>query len=490
MLDITTSKIKEFLSSIKFSMMATYVAVIFIAMTLLSIYILGLLSDNLYDSERVDMFAKANIISDTVISAQDGDLESLRGNINQILVGSNMRSIVVQPNYRVKFDTSEDSDLVGKIIVREAINKCMANGEQAYAVSEGNNEANMMTVAVPLKRGEHTVGAVYLVESMEKVDATIGTIRTNMIMFAVIVCILVAMLSLGLSFMTTAPIDNFIAVAKEISKGNFSVKAKEKGRHELVEMAKAMNYMSQELNDNEENRKKFVSDVSHELKTPLATIKLICDSIVTTQDPDPGMIQEFLGDLSDEVDRLTRIVERLLTLTKMDSNQNSAKPEPVDFVVMLNAVIRKLIPNAEAKDIVLCSEFGTDALSPMMLDYDKVWEAIYNIVDNAIKYTPDGGFVKISLEKRTGAVLVRVQDNGPGIPENEREKIFERFYRLDDSRTRDTGGTGLGLAIAKEAILLHGGTISAENGPDGGSVFSIVLPYSEETDCMSERSSI
>ena len=189
------------------------------------------------------------------------------------------------------------------------------------------------------------------------------------------------------------------------------------------------------------------------------------------------MIQEFLSDLSNEVDRLTRIVERLLTLTKMDANGNDVKPTPVDFVVMLNAIIRKLTPNAEAKNIVLYSDYPEVTLRPMLLDYDKIWEAIYNIVDNAIKYTPEGGFVKLGLEPGTNTVSVRVEDNGPGIPDEEKEHIFERFYRLDDSRARDTGGTGLGLAIAREAVVLHGGNIHVEDSKDGGSVFVITLPY-------------
>ena len=281
--------------------------------------------------------------------------------------------------------------------------------------------------------------------------------------------------------MTTAPIANFIAVSKEISKGNFNIKAKERGPAELIEMAKALNYMSAELDDFEQNRKKFVSDVSHELMTPLATIKLICDSIVTTENPDPEMIQDFLGDLSDEVDRLTRIVERLLTLTKMDSAQTAPSAAPVDFVVMLNAVIRKLTPNAEAKNIVLYSEYSVDALEPMMLDYDKIWEAVYNIVDNAIKYTPEGGFVKLGLELSGKIVSVIIEDNGPGIPDSDKERIFDRFYRLDDSRARDTGGTGLGLAIAKEAVTLHGGEILVKDAADGGSVFVINLPYAPGT---------
>lgn len=192
------------------------------------------------------------------------------------------------------------------------------------------------------------------------------------------------------------------------------------------------------------------------------------------------MIREFLGDLSDEVDRLTRLVERLLTLTKMDAGQNNAAPTPVDFVVMLNAVIRKLTPNAEAKNIVLYSDFSVTALEPIMLDYDKIWEAVYNIVDNAVKYTPEGGYVKLGLSEKGGIITVRVEDNGPGIPDGEKEHIFERFYRLDDSRARDTGGTGLGLAIAREAAVLHGGSIGVHDGEDGGSVFEITLPYVRE----------
>ncbi len=464
----------------RFSMMATYVAVILISMILLSVYILGALTDNLYNSERVKLFAKANIISDLITTTDDIN-EYTQYSVSQILSGSNMRSIIVDADCFVYFDSSEDSDLIGKIIMRESINKCMKNGEQASSIRVNNNDTTMMSVAVPLLDGERLVGAVYLVESLTDADMTIRNMRKNLIVFAIIISILVAILSLGLSIMTTAPIDNFISVAKEISKGNFNMKAKEKGTLELVEMAKALNLMSAELNDYEENRKKFVSDVSHELKTPLATIKLICDSIVTTDNPEPEMIQDFLGDLSDEVDRLTRIVERLLTLTKMDANQNVAALTPVDFEVMVNAIVRKLMPNAEAKDIVLFADFADLGLKPMMLDYDKIWEAVYNIVDNAIKYTPDGGFVKLELALDNKMVIIRVHDNGPGIPDEEKDKIFERFYRLDDSRARDTGGTGLGLAIAREAILLHGGEISVENSPEGGSVFVISLPYTGGT---------
>lgn len=454
-------------------MIATYVAVILLAMVLLSVYILGVVSQRLYNSEKVKLFAKANIVSGLITDIDEVD-GTTRFNIAQTLAGSSIRGIAVHADSRAFYDTGTESDMIGKIVIREAISKCMAGGEQAYS---HNSENGMMSVAVPITVGGKKSGCVYLVESVADIDSTVDSIRTSLVFFAVLISILVAMLSFALSLMTTAPINNFISVSKEISKGNFNIKAQEKGCRELQEMAKALNYMSSELDNFEQNRKKFVSDVSHELKTPLATIKLICDSLVTSDNPAPEMVRDFLGDLSDEVDRLTRLVERLLTLTKMDANQNSAEPTPVDFVVMLNAVIRKLMPNAEAKNIMLYADFSVTALEPVMLDYDKIWEAVYNIVDNAVKYTPEGGYVKLGLDEAGGKIHVSIEDNGPGIPDEEKEHIFERFYRLDDSRARDTGGTGLGLAIAREAVVLHGGSITVKDAEPNGSLFEIVLPY-------------
>jgi signal transduction histidine kinase len=459
--------------------MATYVAVILIAITLLSVYILGVLTESFYSTEKVKLFAKANIVSGLVTDTENISDET-KENIAKTLYGSNMRCIVTNGDLRAVFDSNNDSDIVGKIVIREAINKCIAKGTETYVKAQGVNEINMLSVAVPLMSGTRTLGAVYIAESIASADAAVGDIRRNLIIFAVITSILIAMLSLALSFMTTAPIDNFIAVSKEISKGNFNVKAKEKGTSELVEMAKALNYMCRELEDFEQNRKKFVSDVSHELKTPLATIKLICDSIVTTENPEPDMVKDFLGDLSEEVDRLTRLVERLLALTKMDADQKVKSVAPVDFTVMLKAILRKLAPNAHAKNIMLYDDLGDATLEPVMLDYDKIWESVYNVTDNAIKYTPEGGFVRMGLGIKNQMIVVTVEDNGPGIPDSEKEHIFDRFYRLDDSRARDTGGTGLGLAIAKEAVMLHGGEISVRDARNGGSIFTITIPYIRE----------
>ena len=335
----------------------------------------------------------------------------------------------------------------------------------------------LISVAVPVTFGGEIIGSVYLAESINTIDDTVRTTRNSLIVFSTLIVILIGMLSLGMSYIITSPIEEFIAVAKEISKGNFSKHVEVKGHNEIAQMAQMLNYMCDELELLEEKRRKFVSDASHELKTPMAGIKLICDSLVAAENPDPAMVKEFLGDMSDEVDRLTRIVERLLVLTKLDAGGNSLKLEEVDIKSLISQVVKKLTPIANAKDIVIYVDNHQTEFSPILLDYDKMYEAIYNIADNAIKYSPEGGFVHIDLTADNDYLTIKIEDNGPGIPEDERDRIFERFYRLDDSRARDTGGTGLGLAITKEAVLMHNGTIDVANVSDIGSVFTIRLPY-------------
>ncbi len=457
-------------------MILTYFAVTMVTLVLMSIYILGVLRENLQNNESAQLFAKANMISDTIApyfenpASFDGDMQT-----RQILAGTSIRGVAVNQSCTVIYDSNEQSSLTGKVLMRDIINTAMS-GEQAQSITKSEEGKTVMAVAVPIMSSGKALGAVYLNETVDNIDNTVSYVQMNMLLFSAMISILVGMLSLGISYVITSPIDDFIKVAKEISKGNYKMRLEVHGHNELSEMAEAMNLMSDELENIDETHKKFISDVSHELKTPLATIKLICDSIVDTKEPDIEMIREFLSDLSNEVDRLTRIVERLLTLTKIGSQEETAALMPVDFNVMLNAVISRLAPNAEAKHIMLYGDFDAQTIAPILIDYDKMWEAVYNITDNAIKYTPENGSVRMELHSDGNEIAVAVADSGPGIPEEERDRIFERFYRLDDSRARETGGTGLGLAIAKEAVLLHGGRITVTTSEMGGSLFTIYIP--------------
>ncbi len=460
--------------------MTTYMVVIMTTLILMSIYIISILGENLYENEQIKLFEKANIISDSIsVYLSDENMSTVDNYVAQHIVGTGIRGIIVNPSFNVLVDSNKE--LTGTVLMRDVI-KTASEGEQAHTLLKDSSDMNMMSVAVPVtkKDSKTIIGVVYLVESVSQIDKTIDFIRFNLYLFCALICILVGLLSFGMSYIVTSPVDDFTNIANEISKGNFDKRVAVKGHNEFAKLAMAINFMCSELSNLEDNRKKFISDASHELKTPLATIKLICDSIVSTPDPDPEMIQDFLGDLSDEVDRLTRIVERLLKLTKLDSGKSAPNPVPTDITAMLNSVLKKLTPAANAKDIVLYSDYKIEDCPLLMLDFDKMWEAVYNITDNAIKYTETGGFVKLGLKKEGRDIIIQIEDNGHGIPFEEQEHIFDRFYRLDDSRARNTGGTGLGLAIAKESVILHGGRIEISSEPDMGSTFSIYIPATLE----------
>lgn len=486
MLDITTKriklkeKIKNVTSSMRFTMIATYLAIIVTTLVLMSVYIIGLLSESLYSGETIDMFAKANIISETIADVWGNDTSATAHKfsdvVEQSLAGTNIRGVVTNTSYTVLYDTNRESELSGKVFMRDVLKRAI-DGEQAEDITMGENDMRLISVAVPVTVGGNIIGGVYLAELVNTIDDTIASTRTSLIVFSTLIVLLIGMLSLAMSYIITSPLEEFTAVAREISKGNFSKRIDVHGHSEISQMGETLNYMCDELGLLEEKRRKFVSDASHELKTPMAGIKLICDSLVSAENLDPMMVREFLTDMSDEVDRLTRIVERLLVLTKLDVGAAALKIEETNIKDIINQVVRKLTPIATAKDIVIYTDYHDQTFDPLLLDYDKIYEAIYNISDNAIKYSPEGGFVHIDVTADSEYLTIQIEDNGPGIPEGERDRIFERFYRLDDSRARDTGGTGLGLAITKEAIVMHGGTVDVRAASEIGSIFTIRLPY-------------
>lgn len=476
MLDITIKSLKPVTVSMRWKMILTYFAVILITLILMSIYIFGVLRNGMYKNETATLYAKANIAADEVCGFLASPEHNNPDDISwSALQGTGIRGMAITPSYTVICDSNTEASLVGKQLLRDVVGTAMA-GTQADGVYKVSDGKNIMMVAVPVTSQNKFVGVVYLNESLDEIDSLIGYVRMNMFIVSAIISILVGLLSMGMSYAVTMPLDEFIKVAGDISKGNYKTRINISGNDEFAQLSIAMNSMCEELENIDETQKKFISDVSHELKTPLASIKLICDSIVDSQEPDIEMIREFLGDLSNEVDRLTRIVQRLLTLTKISNDEQQPSLTPVDFTVMLNAVVSKLKPNAESKRIDLSIGSDINELAPILIDYDKIWEAIYNITDNAIKYTPEDGIVSVSLNTDGKEIAVSISDSGSGIQPEEREKIFERFYRLDDSRARETGGTGLGLAIAKEAVTMHNGRIEVSESDFGGSTFTIYLP--------------
>ena len=365
---------------------------------------------------------------------------------------------------------------MGKLFVYEPITDVLVNNNNFSDFYEKDGHY-IIEAAVPIIKEQKTIGSVLVTAPGTDVDEIVSRVKWAIWLFGIAVVIVVFLLGVFIATLLTKPIVNLTAFIKDMPKDKLQ-KCDLTSKDEVGDLVAAFNELIERVDEHEEKRRAFVSDASHELKTPLSIIKLLSDSLIQTPHPDPEFLREFLGDMGAEVERLTRIVQRLLDLTKMD-HTDRLNIDMVSIGDIVAEVYEKLTPLAENKEIdLVLSKSDEEVLVPV--DRDSITEAIYNIADNSIKYTENGGTVKIELMRDLGNILIRITDTGIGIPKDEIQKIFDRFYRVDKARARDTGGTGLGLSIAMDAVKLHGGYIEVSSEEEKGSVFTIILPYNSD----------
>jgi two-component system, OmpR family, sensor histidine kinase SenX3 len=224
-------------------------------------------------------------------------------------------------------------------------------------------------------------------------------------------------------------------------------------------------------------RRDFVANVSHELKTPATSLKLLAESLVEIMDEDPEQARFFAEQLKNETERFAQLITDLLDLARLESEEGVQNPAPVDVRRVLVAVLARLRPAARRKNITLSWKLS-DSTAPYIIrgDETQLTSMLANLVDNAVKYTPPGGQVEVIGESNESEVVMRISDTGIGIPEKNLARIFERFYRVDKARSKQTGGTGLGLSIVRHVAENHGGRVTVESVPGEGSTFTIYLP--------------
>lgn len=249
------------------------------------------------------------------------------------------------------------------------------------------------------------------------------------------------------------------------------------GGDEISELAGELNRLTRQMLETEEMRRTFVSDASHELRTPLSSIQLLVDSIIQTENIDMDTTREFMTDVSEQIDRLSRIAERLLMLTNLDGAR-TLEMETVDMKKVAESVISTLEQSAIEAQVELSCSFADGVLFEGTSD--GAYQVIFNLVENAIKYNRPGGIVRVYIFKTDGVCNLIVDDNGIGIPEDDFELIFERFYRVDKARSRDKGGSGLGLSIVAKIVGYFHGEIKVEKSVDGGTRFTVTFPEEVE----------
>ena len=270
------------------------------------------------------------------------------------------------------------------------------------------------------------------------------------------------------------PIKTAAAQMQKISQGHINLRASAEGYDEISQIGKAFNALTDEFEKAQKTRDEFVSDVSHELKTPLSSMKVLSESILHMRDVPEATIKEFLQDINSEIDRMTFIVNDLLTLIKLDMKETKLNSAQTKINEMLLDALKRLLPLAKEKNIRLTFEELKNVTASV--DEMKMSLAVSNVIENAIKYTYKGGVVRVTLDADHAFFFVTVTDTGIGIPESEFENIFTRFYRIDKTRDRETGGTGLGLAITRSIALLHNGAVRVASRENEGSTFILRIP--------------
>ena len=224
----------------------------------------------------------------------------------------------------------------------------------------------------------------------------------------------------------------------------------------------------------DKSREEFVSNVSHELKTPLTSMKVLADSLLAQEDVPVELYKEFMGDITEEIERENKIINDLLSLVKMDKTSANINIQSENINELLERILKRLRPIAKQHNI----EVVFESFRPVMAEVDEVKMslALSNLVENAIKYNKENGWVHVSLNADHKYFYVKVADSGIGIPKQDTENIFERFYRVDKSHSREIGGTGLGLSITRNAIIMHRGAIKVYSEEGEGTTFTVRVP--------------
>lgn len=325
--------------------------------------------------------------------------------------------------------------------------------------------------------GDTRSGILLVSVPVQDVVDRIDSIRVTVYVISGIIGIIAIFVIVYMANRITLSVRKFNGAIANMSAGDFSVKVDEDGLGELSDLAGAFNIMSRRLENLDKSRNEFVSDASHELKTPLASMKILTEALLTQSEAPIELYREFLGDINHEVDRLTLVINDLLALVRMDRNENDIVRMPIQLGGLIERVIDNLKPLAERKEIEISFVYD-DVIVPV--DENKIQQMLTNLIDNAIKYSPANTTVSVSLGTADRYAKIVVSDQGFGIPQEAISRVFERFYRVDKARSRSTGGTGLGLAITKNIVELHGGHIELESEEDKGSVFTVYLPLNAE----------
>ena len=412
-----------------------------------------------------NLLIKENYLNDSSSQVANGKLELLSNTYNG-------RILLVDRDFRIVKDTYSTDE--GKFFVAPMVLQCF-KGED---VSRYDKECQMLTLAIPVRSPEvqQLQGAMVIYVSCTEIRETMIWLEQKLLMVLGIIVVLSISLGVLLSGTLVKPLARITKSIEDFTDGYQSDEISVPDYTETRLISEAFNKMVNRMRVLDESRQEFVSNVSHELKTPMTSMKVLADSLVGQQGVPEELYQEFLGDITAEIDRENKIITDLLSLVKMDKKAADLTITRININQFLENTLKRLRPIAEKRNISLI----LDSFRPVEADVDemKFTSVITNLVENGIKYNVDDGWVRVTLDADYQFFYVTVADSGLGIPEDSIDRIFERFYRVDKSHSREIGGTGLGLAIVRSSVIMHHGTIKVASKEGEGTTFTVKIPLS------------
>lgn len=461
--------------SVRWKLITMYLSMLVILLIFMNIAISGIVRESYIKERRETFDLRLESISGSLrYYMASEDTEKYTSQINNILAiyGRDADSDIYVIDEDKTVVGSSNGRSIGLKIDDYIVGRAFL-GESEFEINTQDKE--IMNIAYPVESGRETIGVVYVVTSIDDIYDSIYYLDRGLVIISLVGIFIMAIVKFGFTGYVLRPLYDFSEAIMKISEGDLNHKIEIETNDEFNDLANTFNSMTYKLKQADSHRKDFIAYVSHELKTPLSTIKLLSETMLHDENMDVDISKEFMKDISSESDRLTSIVNDLLTLMELEISEMKIDFERANLKTIAEKIHSNMSHLATEKDIDFRLTVNEEL--EFKFDPDRIKQTLINIVSNAIKYTEKGGTVELKLYSEYDSVVMEISDNGIGIPEESIPHIFDRFYRVDKARARATGGSGLGLSIASQIVTLHGGTIEVESKIGVGTKIKIRIPY-------------
>ena len=462
-----------YLKSLKFRIFLLIILFGIAPTFLLRTGILSVYEKRAVNTRTVDITSQAKLLASQIVAnnyLQDTSSKNITTQLDQLSTIYDGRVMLIDSSFTIVKDTYALDEQ--KTILAEEVMQAY-NGETVQKYDADNHYIEM-TFPMHDESGKNVIGVMLVSVSTDSIAATLAILKQYALMIQFLVAVIVVIAGFAVSTAFVRPFRRLTKSIKDVQDGYEADFISVNSYSETETMSVACDEMLRRLQTLDESRQEFVSNVSHELKTPLTSMKVLADTLMGQEDIPVELYREFMTDIGAEIDRENKIINDLLSLVKMDKSAGNINITSVQINELLERIMKRLRPIAQKQNVELVME----SFRPVVAEVDevKLTLALTNLIENAIKYNNPDGWVHVSLNADHQNFFVTVEDNGIGIPKEAQNRIFERFYRVDKSHSREIGGTGLGLAIARNAIIMHRGAIKVHSMEGEGTTFTVRIP--------------